>query len=196
MFKKIYVFVACIGFVISIHQNCSAQDKTKEEIKAEREALKAEMQSKDVQDREAKFQSLEAPKNCSIATVDALAVSSAGILLTSKENTKLIPEIYGRAINPTSGDGITDVTVKKPTLDELVKLAGNLALQVTSVTVATQAISAAAEDIKKASPFQAPKGMKSLNFSKEVLALAAPELALNVKVVNNLIATLKSANNN
>jgi len=42
---------------------------------------------------------------------------------------------------------------------------------------------------------QAPKGTKSLNYSKEVLGLVLPELNLNLKVVNNLIATLKSSGN-
>jgi hypothetical protein len=43
---------------------------------------------------------------------------------------------------------------------------------------------------------QAPKATKALNYSKEALALTGPGLQLNLKVINNLIATLKSANNN
>jgi hypothetical protein len=42
----------------------------------------------------------------------------------------------------------------------------------------------------------AGKAMKSLNYSKDALALAAPELEMSLKVINNLIATLKSAKNN
>jgi hypothetical protein len=49
--------------------------------------------------------------------------------------------------------------------------------------------------VKKASPLQAPKAAKSMNFSREVIELTLPELELNAKVVKNLIETIKSSKN-
>ena len=196
MFKKMIFMVAiCLGFVFSMQQNCFGQEKTKDELKAEREVLKAEMKSQEALDRQAKLEKLEAPKASGIQSVDNLAVSSTAILATSKENTKLIPEMYKRTIGETI-DGVTDVTVKKPTLDELVALGLNLTTQIKAVGAASESIKTATDDISKAGAMQKIKAPKPLNYSKDVLALVGPELQLNLKVVNNLIATLKSANNN
>jgi len=196
MFKKmIFVVAICLGFVFSMQQNCLGQEKTKDELKAEREVLKAEMKSQEALDRQAKLEKLETPKASGIQSVDNLAVSSTAMLAASKENSKLIPEMYKRTIGETI-DGVTDVTVKKPTLDELVALGLNLTTQVKAVSEATESIKAATDDISKAGAMQKVKAPKPLNYSKDVLSLVAPELQLNLKMVNNLIATVKSANNN
>lgn len=184
----------CLGLVFSMQQNCFAQAKTNDELKAEREALKAEMKSQAVIDRQSKMEKLEAPKACSIKSVDDLAVSSTAMLVSAKENNKLIPEMYKRTLGETI-DGVTDVTVKKPTLQELESLATNLGTQILAVSNASSAIKNASDDISKASPMQAPKGTKSLNYSKDVLGLLAPELQMNLKMVNNLVATIKSSKN-
>jgi hypothetical protein len=192
--KLIFVSAICLGLIFSMQQNCFAQAKTNDELKAEREALKTEMKSQAVLDRLAKMEKLEAPKTSGIKSVDDLAGSSSAMLVSAKENNKLIPEMYKRTIGETI-DGVTDVTVKKPTLQELEALATNLGTQILAVSNATSAVKSATDDVSKASPMQAPKGTKSLNYSKDVLGLLAPELQLNLKMVNNLIATMKSAKN-
>lgn len=196
MFKQmIFGTALCLGLVFSAQQNCFAQEKTKDELKAEREALKSEMKSKDAEERKAKFEKLEAPKSSGVSSVDELATNSTKMLTSTKEINAQVPEMYKRTIGETV-DGVTDVTVKKPTLEELVSLATNITTQIKAVSDASASVTTASSDVKSASPMQAPKATKSLNYSKEVLALVGPELQLNLKVVNNLIATLKSANNN
>ncbi|MEN9907591.1 MAG: hypothetical protein RLZZ540_732 [Bacteroidota bacterium] len=194
MFKKMILKTTiCLGLILLMQQNCFAQ-KTKEELKAEREVLKAEMKSKESEERKAKFEKLTEPKTSGISSVDVLAVNSTKMLVSTKEINILIPEMYKRTIGE-SVDGVADVTVKKPTLDELSALGLNIATQVKAVTDMSATIATATTDIKSAGMMQAPKGLKSLNFSKDVLGLALPELNLNLKVVNNLIATLKSSGN-
>lgn len=196
MFKQIiFSSVVCIGLVFSVQQKCYAQEKTKDEVKAEREVLKSELKSKEVQDRKTKFAKLEAPKASGVASVDQLATNSTTILISTKAINVQIPEMYKRTIGETI-DGVTDVTVKKPTVEELMTLASIVAVQIKAVADASTAVTTASADIKNASLMQAPKATKSLNYSKDVLALSGTELQLNLKVINNLIATLKSANNN
>lgn len=184
----------CLGLIFSMQQNSFAQEKTNDELLAEREALKSEMKSKEAEERKTKIETLSEPKASGIASVDELSASSTKMLLASKENNVLIPEMYKRTIGE-SIDGVADVTVKKPTLEELTALALNISNQVKAVADASSAVTNASNDISKASPMQAPKGTKSLNYTKDVLALIGPELQLNLKVVNNLIATLKSSSN-
>jgi hypothetical protein len=81
-------------------------------------------------------------------------------------------------------------------VEDLTGVAKDIATQIASVETAKDAVSSAAADIKSLSPLKAPKALKSLNYSKDVLSLALPEMQLNAKVVNNLIETLNSANNN
>lgn len=196
MFKKVIFSTAiCLGLVFSSQQNCFAQEKTKDELKAEREVLKSEMKSKEAEERKAKFEKLEAPKPSGVASVDQLATNSTSILTSTKSINAQIPELYKRTIGETV-DGVTDETVKKPTVEELAVLALTITTQIKAVADASTAVTTASADIKNASPMQAPKATKALNYSKDALALAGPELQLNLKVINNLIATLKSANNN
>jgi len=193
--QMIFGTALCLGLVFSPQQNCFAQEKTKDELIAEREALKSEMKSKEAEERKAKFEKLKAPKTSGIASVDELATSLTKLLTSTKDINAQVPEMYKRTIGETV-DGVTDVTVKKPTLEELVAFATNISTQIKAVSDASDAVTTASSDVKDASPMQAPKAAKSLNYSKDVLALVGPELQLNLKVANNLIATLKSANNN
>ena len=196
MLKKMFYSTAiCLGLVFSVQQNCFAQGKTKDELKTDLEVLKSEMKSKEAEDRKAKFEKLEAPKTCGVASVDQLATNSTSILTSTKSINAQIPEIYKRTVGQTV-DGVTDVTVKKPTLEELATLALTITMQIKAVADATASVAGASSEVKTASPMALGKATKSLNYSKETLAVTGPELQMNLKVINNLIAILKSANNN
>jgi hypothetical protein len=192
--KTIFGTAICLGLFFFMQQNSFAQGKTKDELKAEREALKTEMKSKEALERKAKLEKLEAPAPCGIQSVDGLAINSTAMLAKTKENNTLIPEMYKRTIGETI-DGVTDVTVKKPTLDELTTLATNLGIQIKTVSDASADVANASNDVAKASPLKAPKATKVLNYTKDVNSLLLPELQMNLKVVNNLIGTLKSSAN-
>lgn len=190
----IYKITISLCLILVMQQNCFAQAKTKDELKAEREVLKTEMKSKEAEERKAKFEKLAEPKTSGISSVDELATNSTKMLVSTKEINALVPEMYKRTIGE-SVDGVADVTVKKPTLDELAALGLNIATQVKTASEMSTTVTTAATDLKSASMMQMPKGTKSLNFSKDVLGLVLPELNLNLKVVNNLIATWKSSGN-
>ncbi len=183
---------ACLTLMLLMHHNCIGQ--TADELKAEREMLKAEMKSKDAEERKAKFEKLSAPKPSGISSVDGLAENSSKLLISTKEINALVPEMYKRTIGE-SVDGVADVTVKKPTLAELTSLAANLTMQIKTAGEMSANVTSATSDVKSAGMMQAPKGTKSLSYTKDVLALVLPELQMNMKVVGNLISTLKSSGN-
>ncbi|RZJ36602.1 MAG: hypothetical protein EOO51_00355 [Flavobacterium sp.] len=191
--KMITKMTLVVALVFVTQQNCYAQ-KTNDELKAEREVLKAEMKSKDAEERKVKFEKLSEPKASGISSVDGLAANSSKLLVSTKQINALIPEMYKRTIGE-SVDGVTDVTVKKPTMQELTALALDIANQIKAVSDMSSNVATASNDIKSAGMMQAPKGTKSLAFTKDVLSLVLPEMNTNLKVVNNLIATLKSSGN-
>jgi len=193
--KMIFGMAICFGLIFSMQQNCFAQGKTKDELKLERDTLKVQMKAQERIDRLKKLDNETQPNASGVSSIDCLADKSTKMLTATKDINKQVPEMYKRTIGETV-DGVTDVTVKKPTIEELTSLATNIATQIKAVSDASKDVSNAANDVSKASPLQAPKAKKNLAYTKDVLAVLGPELNLNAKVVNNLIATLKSANNN
>jgi hypothetical protein len=198
MLKKLFYSAAiCLSLLLSVSQNSFAQAKTLDELKAEREAFKSEMKSSDAQKRQEKIvkMSTESPFVCEISSLDGLASNSQQILLATKSINLQIPELYKRTIGETI-DGVTDVTVKKPTLNELTEFAGTILQQVEAVKNAAEGMKGAADEVKQASMLSKAKAVKTMNFTKDALALTGPELQLSLKVINNLVSTLKSSNNN
>ncbi len=90
-------------------------------------------------------------------------------------------------------DGKKSAVAKKPTLDELESLSTNISKQIKAVSAASNDVTKASADVKKAKPMQAPKATKSLNYSKKVIGLVGPELKMNLKIVNYLIDVTKSS---
>jgi hypothetical protein len=67
--------VSLIGFV-----STTAQGKTIDELKAEREQLKLELKSKDALKQQEKLAKLKTPDTVSVASVDELTASSITLL--------------------------------------------------------------------------------------------------------------------
>jgi len=196
MLKNLLIGTAiCLG-MLSFTQSVNAQDKTKEELNAERDALKTEYKSQDRQERQLKLEELTAkpPKECGLASVDGLATNSKTMLDEQKKINTELPELYKRTIGETI-DGVTTVTEKKPTLEELISLSKSIASQVIAVADASKKVGDATNDVKGLNPMKAPSATKSLNYTKDVLTVLGSELQLEGKIVANLIATLKSAGN-
>mgnify|MGYP006894046424 FL=1 len=79
-------------------------------------------------ERAAKLEKLVQPKNCGIATIDGLTSAAGLVAVESIQITPLLQGMYYRSIGQTE-DGVTDVTVKKPTLDELKELSARIGKQ-------------------------------------------------------------------
>ena len=189
--KSIFLSAALSLFVASMR---FAQEKTTDELKAEREVLKAERKSEAYQERQKKLAELKDPGSTSVGSIDALAANSTTALIETKKNNELLPELYKRTIGETV-DGVTDVTVKKPTLDELLAVSEGILKTTKAVAASSLEIAKAQGDIISAGMLKAAKATKSVNYSKDVNSLLGAELSYQGKLISNLIATLKSSKN-
>ena len=189
--KRILLSAALSLFVVSMS---FAQEKTPDELKAEREVLKAERKSETYQERQKKLAELKDPGSTSVGSIDALAANSTTALVETKKNNELLPELYKRTVGETV-DGVTDVTVKKPTLDELLAVSEGILKTTKAVAASSLEIAKAQGDIKSAGMLKAAKATKSVNYSKDVNSLLGAELSYQGKLISNLIATLKSSKN-
>lgn len=189
--KKVLTSAALLFFAATLS---FGQEKTSEELKAEREVLKTERKSEAFQARQKKLAELKDPGSTSVSSIDALATSATTALLETKKNNELLPELYKRTVGETV-DGVTDVTVKKPTLQELLTVSEGIVKTTKAVALMTGDIVKAQGDVKSAGMLKAAKAGKSVNYSKDVSSLLTSELAYQAKLVGNLIATLKSSKN-
>ncbi len=192
--RMIFPSAIFVGLLFATLQISYAQEMTADELAAVKAQMLTELKDQAALERKAKIEKMVPPKSSGVQSVDNLATGVGVLVVSTNENTKLIPELYKRTLGE-SVDGNADLTVKKPKLDELVSLAGNITAQIASTNAIIAAIPDASSDISKASPMQAPKATKALNFVKENAPIILPELQSNLNVVNNLIKVVKSSKN-
>ncbi len=191
MKKNILVLVSLFMMV------CSANAQIKDDIQKSNE-------------RAAKLQALcNDYKVSGNANVDGYgnAVKSAAIFAIA--NSAQLEDMYTRQIGETK-DGVTDVTITKPTLEEWVAFSTTVAGEAASIKVATDKAQAVADEVKKMTeestkqknPMKAAKSAKAAKAASAVVAFgnaATPilveESAAQAKAVKEIIETLKSGKN-
>jgi len=180
--------------VIAMTQSVFAQ-KTADELKAERQELQTELKSEKTVSREEKLAKLveKEPKETSVQSIDGLAKTSSGVLAVVKSTNDVLAQ-YKREVTDNN-DGEIDVTIHKAKLDDYVKLASDLASTSTLIATGTEQLKGAQADAKNLSPLKAKPALSSVSFSTDALKLSGEEVALQIKLVNNLIATIKSSDN-
>ena len=168
--------------------------KTVDELKAERDVIKTEQKSETFQNRQKTIQELlkNTPPSVSVSSIDALAQNSRTSLQSVNDINNQLPDLYKRTIGETI-DGVTDVTVKKPSMTELLSVSERIVTLTTSVSSETANIVKAQGDLKNVKPLQMSKAKKSVDYSVSANTAVTNELAYQTKLVNNLIGTLKSS---
>lgn len=193
IFMKKYVLMLMSLFMMV----CSANAQLKDDIQKSKE-------------RAAKLQALcNDYKTSGSANVDGYgdAVKNAAVLAIA--NSVQLENMYKRQIGETQ-DGVTDVTITKPTLDEWVTFAATVAGEAASIKAATDKVQAAADEAKKMTeeaskqknPMKAAKAAKTakaatavVEFGNTATLILVEESAAQVKAVNTIIETLKSGKN-
>lgn len=173
--KKILFCTMVLFFAVA----SSAQ--TTEDMKASKE-------------RSAKLAKLKQPKDCGVAAIDKLTSSAGNVAEESVQITPILEGMYYRSIGQTE-DGVTDVTVKKPTVEELTELSARIAKQAIAVVEVTKTIEPAGKEISSAKGPAALKATKSLNYSKDVLVILGEESVFQTKAIAAMIETAESAKN-
>ena len=149
------------------------------------------------------------PKECGIAEVDnyVKSINAAAVLAIS--NSEQLSDFYYRQIGETK-DGVTDVTIKKPTTDDWVKLGTTIAGETVSIASAKESAESAAKKIKdleeevknEKNPMKKAKSAKSaksaaaiIAYGKDALPIIVEESAAQGKAVKQIIETVKSGKN-
>lgn len=178
---KRIIFIAIVA-MLSMGVTVNAQ--TKEEMQASQKRVE------NLQGLIAKY-----PKQTGLPDVDAYgqAVYDAAVLAAT--NSEQLENIYYRSIGETK-DGVTDVNIKKPTVEECMSLAATIAAEGVAVKQASELAKAAAEQAKsEKNPMKAAKVAKMTKFTADVMPVLLEESVAQGKAINDIIETLKSAKN-
>lgn len=179
MKKFFFVTVALLTMSVSF---CFGQ--TKEDIKAS-------------VDRCAKLEKLcsKQPKQTGVTDVDTYVQGVYNAAVLSAASSKQLQDLYYRQIGETK-DGVTDVNIKKPTVEELVALGTTLTAEGVSVADAAKGAEAATKaSSTNKNPMKAAKIASALAFTKDAYPVLLEESKAKVAAIKQMIETAKTANN-
>jgi hypothetical protein len=190
--KKLSIFLL-VAFATSIGFSAYAQENLEEN---RGQLLSEYKDAKRLKNIETLQKSLaKGPAKSELSNVDGLAVDATVILTETFAINELLPNLYTRSIGQTI-DGVTEVNVKKPTVEELVEVSARIALNVKATADATSKLSGAGDEVKSIkNPMKAKKALDTINYTKDALSFSADELVLQGKLINNLIETIKTSDN-
>ncbi len=175
----------------------NAQQKTEAELKAEREQIASELNSKDVIKRQEKLQKLHEKavkvKKTDLGSIDGLLETSTAVLGTVMSANDLLKK-YGTEIKD-NGNGDIEITKYAASLDDYKKLGVDLANAALLAADGAKRLESAQDDAKKLSPLKAKDALSSVSYSVDVLKLSAEEIALQTRIVTNLIESIKASKN-
>lgn len=162
--------------------------------------MNAQITKEQMQASDARMQKLvklveKEPKQTGVADVDTYVSETYEASVQSNSITDVLQNLYYRQIGE-SKDGIADVNVKKPSIEELKDLSGKIMNQADTVKgladAAKQATSSASS-VKN--PMKAAKIASALGFTKDAYPILAEESVLQVKAITEMIKTATTANN-
>ncbi|MCQ2271704.1 MAG: hypothetical protein MJZ72_02805 [Bacteroidales bacterium] len=195
--KKIIVAIMAL-FIVSTSFSQTA--KTKDELKAERQALKSELTSKDNKKIEDKYTKIVVsgvvqgqPSNTGLNSVDGLVATDASLLNTLIAAEKVLQE-YKISINE-SADGEVNIDKFTPSLDDYVKMLPNLITAVQQAVEAADKLQGVQNDVKGLNPMTAAATIKAANWATNALPVTTTKLKQDVKLLQNLIESCKAAKN-
>lgn len=174
-----------ILMIATILVAASAFAQTKEDINASVE------RAKKLSELCAKF-----PKKASGASeVDDYANAVLAAALAAVANSEQLENFYYRVIGETK-DGVTDVTIVKPSLEDIMDLSATIAAEGIAVADATKLAEGAVKKVKETkNPIQAAKLAPMTKFTADATPILAEESAAQAKAIAAMVETAKSAAN-
>ena len=136
----------------------------------------------------------KAPKTSGDADVDAFVQGNQTAALGAVASAKQMHELYTRQIGE-SQDGIQDVTISKPSLEDWMSLAATIATQTAGMAELGVAATNAATAVTKLNPMQAVKLGKAVKWATNIMPVTGEALAEEAKAIDQIIKLLKSGNN-
>lgn len=162
--------------------------------------------SEDIQQSEKRCAELQKlvegqPKACGAQKVDKFGASITEAAVLAIENSGKLADLYRRTVGETK-DGVTDVEIKKPTVEECVSLSTSIAGEGTMLTEAGKSLEDAGKELKELTSQKSPKAIKQakgatsiIAYGKDAMAILSEETVAQGKAIKEIIETVKSGKN-
>lgn len=134
------------------------------------------------------------PKECGIEDVDNYINGCKASAVGAVASAAQLQDFYKREIGATV-DGVTDVTVTKPTLEEWISLSVTIATQTAGTAEVGKEAEKASKAVKDAPKMKSISMGKAVTWSGDLHAVTTEALSEEGKAINQIIETLKSGNN-
>ena len=128
----------------------------------------------------------KAPKPSGVAEVDAFLDGNVKAALGAVASAEQLHNLYSRQIGETK-DGVQDVTVTKPTLEDWTNLAATVVTQTAGLAELGIAGKNAAEAVKGADKMKALKLAKPVKWSTDLMPVTVEALAEEAKAIDQII---------
>lgn len=158
--------------------------QTREEMKASQERMEklAKLCQKD-------------QKSTGVGEVDSYVKNVRDAAILSMATTEQLHGLYYRQIGETK-DGVQDVTIKKPTVEELTVLSVTIVAQGVAIKDAgASAEQAMAASKSQKNPMKVAKITTALAFTKDAYPVLMEESVAQAKAIAQMIETAKTATN-
>ena len=184
--KKILVVVMALAAM-----SLTAFAQTADELKAERQAIKSELNSKDGKNLDkawAKLAASSVPSTCGINSIDGLVSTNASILTTLVAVDNLLSEYKVSITESKDGEVEIDKFTAK-TEDYVAQLPLLVAAK------AAQQLKDVQNDMKSLNPMTAAGSIKAGNWAVNATDVNVQMIERDTKMLNNLINSCKAAKN-
>lgn len=136
----------------------------------------------------------KAPKPCGEGDIDGFIEGNQAAALGAVASVEQLHNLYSRQIGEAV-DGVQDVTVTKPTLEDWMNLASTVATQAAGMAELGVSGQKAAEAVKKAGAMKAAKLAKPVKWATDIMPITGEALAEEAKAIEQIIKLLQSENN-
>ena len=136
----------------------------------------------------------KAPNPCGVGDIDGFVDGNKTAAKGAVDSAKKLHSLYSRQIGETE-DGVQDVTITKPTLDDWLSLATAIATQTAGMAELGVSGKNAAESLKKVDKMKAIKLAKPLKWATDIMPVTGQALAEETKAIDQIIKLVKSENN-
>lgn len=170
--------------------------QTADELKAERQAIKSELNSKDGKNLDkawAKLAASSVPSTCGINSIDGLVSTNASILTTLVAVDNLLSE-YKVSITE-SKDGEVEIDKFTAKTEDYVAQLPLLVAAGAEAAKAAQQLKDVQNDMKSLNPMTAAGSIKAGNWAVNATDVNVQMIERDTKMLNNLINSCKAAKN-
>lgn len=140
---------------------------------------------------------LQKSKDTGVPALDEMKASALTAALTTAANAEKMENMYKRTVSEPDADGVTEVNVTKPTVNDWLELGAGVTAQLTTIAglAASSANLVGAVTQVISNPLKAKGALTQAKQVGEIVKLMGEETGAEAKAIKTMVQICKSNNN-